>query len=139
MGIILTLDTNILLDSILKREPWVSDSAKILRLNAKKKIRASITTNMITDIYYIAVKVTGKAQIREAITTFLKIFDIIPVDRADCKKALASGIDDFEDALLSVCAMKNKSKYIITRNVKDFAGSAVPAIEPSEFLEEFSE
>jgi hypothetical protein len=42
---------------------------------------------------------------------------------------------DFEDAVQSSCARRVKADYIITRNVKDFEKSPVPAILPSEALE----
>jgi len=41
------------------------------------------------------------------------------------------------DYILSVCAAKTKSKFIITRNVKDFEKSIVKAITPDEFLSQF--
>jgi len=42
---------------------------------------------------------------------------------------------DFEDCLQDRCAERIEAEYIITRNVKDFGGSIVPAVSPEEFLE----
>jgi hypothetical protein len=44
---------------------------------------------------------------------------------------------DFEDAILSATAQREHADYIITRNERDFAGSAVPAIAPRKFLTKF--
>ena len=41
---------------------------------------------------------------------------------------------DFEDALQSATAQRIQADYIITRNVKDFRPSKVPAFTPSELL-----
>ena len=42
---------------------------------------------------------------------------------------------DFEDCLQDECAKGIGADYIITRNVKDFEQSKVPAITPEQFLE----
>jgi hypothetical protein len=46
---------------------------------------------------------------------------------------------DFEDALVASVAEVTGSDYIVTRNVPDFAGSPVPAMTPTEFLEAITE
>jgi len=43
-------------------------------------------------------------------------------------------MDDYEDALLATCAKRRRIELIITRNLKDFAGSPVKAISPDDFL-----
>ena len=55
------------------------------------------------------------------------------------KKAAIQPIDDYEDALQSVCASRIKADFIITRNLKDFKNSKVMAIKPSELIERMSE
>lgn len=50
------IDTNVVLDVLGKREPFVKHSALILMLAAKGRISASITANTVTDIYYLAKK-----------------------------------------------------------------------------------
>ena len=42
---------------------------------------------------------------------------------------------DFEDCLQDECAKELKADYIITRNIKDFAHSKIPAVTPEQFLE----
>ena len=41
---------------------------------------------------------------------------------------------DFEDAVVDAVAERNGSSYILTRNVKDFSESIVPAISPTDFI-----
>ena len=130
----LTLDTNIILDILQKREPWHNAAEKILRLASREKVKLAITTNTVTDIYYIINRKNAKLNAREAIARFAVLMDLISVDKNDCIKALTSKIDDYEDALLSVCAAKAKSDYIVTRNTKDFVNSKVPPITPDDFL-----
>ena len=42
---------------------------------------------------------------------------------------------DLKDSLQMICAEKSNLDYIVTRNVKDFEKSKIPAIEPEAFLE----
>jgi hypothetical protein len=44
---------------------------------------------------------------------------------------------DFEDALQAAAARSAGASFIVTRNVKDFRFSQVPALSPREFLNRF--
>ena len=44
---------------------------------------------------------------------------------------------DFEDALQAAAARANGTAFIISRNVKDFKLSQVPALTPSDYLARF--
>lgn len=52
-------------------------------------------------------------------------------------QALAWGMTDFEDALQAVAARANGAAFIISRNVKEFKRSHVPALTPSDYLARF--
>jgi len=138
MALNLTVDTNIIIDALQKREPWREAAEQIILLAAAGKITAAISASTVTDIYYIVSRKSGKAQAEDAISRLALLMDFTGVDKSDCLKALASDVDDFEDALLSICAAKAKSKYIITHNVKNFANSKVPAITPEAFLKQIA-
>lgn len=47
---------------------------------------------------------------------------------------LMRSMPNFEDAVADAVAERNSADYILTRNVRDFAGSSVPAVTPTEFL-----
>jgi hypothetical protein len=59
---------------------------------------------------------------------------IITVTKDDCLRAFETGIKDYEDSLLSVCAFKWNANFIVTRNSEDFSNSVISAISPEEFL-----
>ncbi|MGI5876184.1 MAG: type II toxin-antitoxin system VapC family toxin [Dethiobacteria bacterium] len=129
------IDTNVVLDALAKRPPFYDNAKKIFFLAAEEKINAFITANSVTDIYYLIRKNLGSSE--EAKLVLFKLFilfQIIDVTGEDCKKALEQNITDYEDALLATCARRNKLEYIITRNIKDFTNSSVPAILPERFV-----
>ena len=74
------------------------------------------------------------AETKSVIAKLLNAFQVAGVDKADCIKALNVDMDDYEDALVSVCAKKVKAEYIVTQNTKNFGNSPVPTIKPADFL-----
>jgi len=131
------LDTNIILDVFLYREPNIKSVEKIFELIYQNKVTAYTTASSITDIYYITVKRLGDIPTREALRNLFNLIKIITVDGNDCVYALNLPIPDFEDALVSVCANKVDIDYIIT-NDKRFLSvdtQLAPVIAADNFLE----
>lgn len=132
------IDTNVILDILGKREPFVRHSSAILILAAKGKLSASITANTVTDIYYLMKKYLQNPEaIKNALLGLMEVTDVVDVTKADCIKAFDLLMNDYEDALLAHCAKRVKTDYIITRNAKDFSNSPVNAIVPEDFLSRF--
>ena len=52
----------------------------------------------------------------------------------DVKNALIKKQKDFEDAVQMETAKRIDADFIITRNVKDFMKSSIPAYTPLEFM-----
>jgi predicted nucleic acid-binding protein len=66
-------------------------------------------------------------------------FKVVSVDGDDCQRAIDFPMEDFEDALVIVCAEKANLNYIVT-NDKGFLSETdlcVPAISPDDFLLKF--
>jgi len=129
------IDTNVILDVLCKRPKFFEDSTKILKLCEVKKIMGVISVLSVPNIIYIMRKELNKEKIQQVIDTISLICFVSDLTMEDLK--IAAGIDfaDYEDAVQSVCAVRNNCEYILTRNKKDFANSKVPAISPSEFLD----
>lgn len=132
------IDTNIILDILGKKEPFVQHSASVLMLAAKGKLSAAITANTVTDIYYLMKKhLQNHEAVKNALLSLMDVLDVVDVTKADCIKAFDLPMNDYEDALLTHCAKRVKADYIITRNVKDFINSPVNTIAPEDFLSRF--
>ncbi|MDI6878248.1 MAG: PIN domain-containing protein [Desulfitobacteriaceae bacterium] len=132
------IDTNVILDVLSQREPFVKHSTSVLMLAAKGKFSASMTANTVTDIYYITKKyLQSHEAVKDALLGLMDVLDIVDVTKTDCIKAFNLPVNDYEDALLAHCAKRIKADYIITRNLKDFTNSPVNAIAPEEFLSRF--
>lgn len=59
---------------------------------------------------------------------------IAPVTHGALYKAHALGWRDYEDAMVSIAALEMGCTAIVTRNIKDFSSSKVPALTPDEYL-----
>jgi len=121
------LDTNIILDNLLRRELGIIDIRRIYSMIAEDLIEACITANSITNIYYLAKKRIGNSAAIDAISTIILTHNIIGIDKEDCVNALRSTITDFEDALIVTCSIKDSVDYIIYERSGFFERSRVYA------------
>jgi predicted nucleic-acid-binding protein len=130
----LLLDTNIIVDVISEREGY-TESLQLLRYCEVKLAEGFISVISIMDAMYILRKYNTREVLREAMQTLIAILYTAIIQKSDITGAFAGGIDDYEDAVQANCAWRIGADYIVTRNLKDFAASAVPAISPREALE----
>lgn len=124
------LDTNIILDIALRREPHFTDSSCVFEKIDNKSIFGFVTATTITDIYYIAKREKGHQITLNFISNLIEIIDVIGVDREVIVQSLISHLIDFENAIQSVSSRLNNIDFIITRNQKDFTKSEIKALAP---------
>ena len=75
------LDTNIILDFFLEREPFFLDVSELFEAIAERQIEGFITASSVTDIFYICRRQTRNIeQSRQILTTTLALLSICPVD-----------------------------------------------------------
>ncbi|MDR1405048.1 MAG: PIN domain-containing protein [Candidatus Methanoplasma sp.] len=126
------IDTNVFIDFVQCREPFYAHSKHVLDLAADKKLEGIMTATSAKDIFYITERLLGADAARDVLNKFAFVFSFSGVDGADVLEALSHDVDDFENCLISGSAKKSGADIIVTRNVKDFAESDVPAIHPMD-------
>jgi predicted nucleic acid-binding protein len=130
------IDTNVILDYLLMREPFQEDADKVVKLCVDNKVRGCIAAHSIPNLFYILRKDCNDSERRNMLINICRIFDVEGIDRTKLINALNDDdFSDFEDCLQAECAKSYGADYIITRNLKDFLNSDVPAVTPSEFLQ----
>ena len=127
-------DTNVILDVLLEREPYIDAASKLFALVDNGGIRGSICATTATTVYYIAEKSFGSRRARDQIHGLLGLFEIAPVNRDVLDGALDIDFSDYEDAVLHEAARAVGATVIVTRDRNDFASSAIPALDPHELL-----
>lgn len=129
------VDTNVILDILQKREPFFTDSYRALRRALENDAECLISASAATDIFYVLRKSLGSAQqAKEHIDQLAQVVNFADVQGMDIHTALMRAMPDFEDAVVDAVAERSGASYILTRNIKDFTGSVVPAILPADFL-----
>lgn len=128
------LDTNVVVDVLLNRQPHVADSAQIFRLVEQGHLTGLLCATTITTLDYLLTQSLGRADSRPVLTRLLQLFDIAPVTRAVLEGALRSAMPDFEDAVLVYAARRAGADAVITRNPRDFAKAPCPVFDPRQFL-----
>ena len=129
------IDTNIILDVLCNRADFIEDSLKVFRLCEAEQITGYISALSIPNIVYIMRKELDNSRIKEILTTLTAIFTVVELRESDLIRTAELEFSDYEDALQAVCASRAKVNYLVTRNIKDFRNSPVPAIKPSELFD----
>jgi predicted nucleic acid-binding protein len=123
------IDTDVLLDVALARQPFVAHSAGVLRW-AEFGGQACIAWHSIANCAYLLDN-SGRA----FLTRLLTLVDVATVGKEQAEAAVKLSMSDLEDALQVTSALAWRADHIITRNLQDYRKSPVPAISPQQFLE----
>ncbi|MEQ1693263.1 MAG: PIN domain-containing protein [Gemmatimonas sp.] len=130
----LLIDTNVLLDLILAREPWARDAAALLDACARGVARAYVAAHAVTTVHYLVARALDRRAAAAAISDLLDLVEVVPADDADFRRALTLGVSDFEDAVQVTAHLKCGAKFLVTRNSRDFRAAKVEARTPGEAL-----
>lgn len=126
------IDTNVVLDFLQDREPFVDDAAKLFAKIDAGEIEGFISAITITNIYYIIRKASGKIAAKDAIGQILTDLQICAVDKGILEQAITLNFQDFEDAVQCACGIANEVDAIITRDISGFVNAGILVIAPGE-------
>jgi predicted nucleic acid-binding protein len=129
------LDTNIVVDLLLRRNYELDAIEEIFRLDEKEKIDLYISESIVTTTFYIARK--HKVDTLSFMREICKAVNVIPFSK-DILYFPLEKYKDTEDGILYFLAYKAKMNFFITRNVKDFKFlfPSLPVLSPANFLKE---
>ena len=139
------LDTNVILDFLLKRKTSENDFYK----NALEVINYCIVSDSpiyisilsIKDVFYLLTKLIKSPQgknkqriVKQKISDLLRLTRLAETTKDAFYQAMNSKFTDIEDGLQYFTATECDSNIIITRNKKDFKYSEIRVLTPHEFL-----
>ncbi len=128
------LDTDILIDVALDREPYSEPSFELLEHIESGGERASIAWHTISNLYYIVRPTLGDLTTRQFITELTDFVYVAETDTASIRYATQLPMNDFEDAMQVAAAQACNARFIVTRNTRDYQQSPIPAITPQQHL-----
>ena len=128
------IDTNVVLDVLLNRAPWVADSSAVWDAHRDGRISAHLAAFSLPTIFYIVRKQNDLAKAQDGVRVCLETLEIAPVVRSTLELARSQPLSDYEDNLQIACAIEAQLDAIVTRDPIGFAPSPIPAMTPTELL-----
>lgn len=128
------IDTDVVFDVYEKRQPYYAASNQVLCLARRNTIAAAIASHTVANLFYYY----GKPALPFVRERLLESLEVAAADAFLLKAALKWGFADLEDAMVAAAAQTWKAAFLITRNVRDFRRSPIPALTPLEFLKRFA-
>ena len=125
-------DTNVVLDVLLSREPWLEDGRTLWQAADEGWLTVFVTATTLTDIFYVARRLADIPRARQAVQVCLDAFEIVAVDRNALERAQQLSGSDFEDNVQIACAEASELDAIVTRDASRFAGSPLAVWSPAE-------
>ena len=132
------IDTNVILDVLCKRAEFLEHSSKVWKFCEEKRVDGYISALSVADIVYIMRRELNPQKTRYIIWQIADVFKIADLKTGDLENAADMCADDFEDAVQMCQADRLGADYIVTRNIRHYKDSKIPALTPAEFSEKFA-
>jgi predicted nucleic acid-binding protein len=130
----LLIDTNVLLDVVLERKPWVDDATALLDAIAKGRAQGYVSAHAVTTVYYVVERERNRALAATAVSDLVQLLTVVPLSNADFQRALGLGLRDFEDGTQAAACLQVGADCLVTRNPKDYKGAPVTLRSAGEVL-----
>jgi len=128
------LDSDIILDFFLDREPHSKYTSYILSQIELNKMNGYLTAVIISNVYYLLRKLSTHERVIKKLNQLMTLTEILIIDKPVILKAMNSKFKDFEDAMQNyACESHGKIELILTRNTKDYKRSEISVMTPEQF------
>lgn len=133
------LDTNVLIDVLERREPFVTESANVVALGAYGMVQLYTSVLSLANCLYITRRTLGKADALPAIRMLREYVGVSPMGEQEFDLAFASDVADNEDLLQYYSAVSEGCEVLVTRNEKHFPkDGTLSVMSPEAFLKSLS-
>jgi len=138
-AMVILIDTNIILDYLIARQPFMDNAYEVLRLCSQQKCYGYIAAHSVTNIFYILRRRFSASERKRLLMGLCEIIEVAGIQKKQIIDALSNeDFSDLEDRLQVECAGTVNADYIVTRNITDFSDSPIPAILPVDLLHKMS-
>ena len=127
-------DTNVLMDVLLQRYPFVTESREVWFLAERGKIAGLASALSFPNIYHVVRKALGAETALSMMTLLRDTFTAVPLDEQILNQAMDAKFSDFEDAIQYFSALRADAECLLTRNPDHFPASGLRVLSPEEFL-----
>ena len=131
---IILIDTDVLIDVALDREPFAENAAALLDRLEQDPGKGFVAWHSISNFYYMVAPEHGKTNSRKLVLELTAFIEVAPTTTAHVRHAAELPLKDFEDAMQVAAALACDAQMIATRNTKDYRRSPVKAVSPEQAL-----
>lgn len=128
------LDTDVLIDLALDRRPYSETAVALLDRIEATGHTAFIAWHSVANFHYLVSPSRGRRSARSFIAELTRFIDVAAGDAAAIRYAASLPMKDFDDAMQVAAARSCGASRIVTRNIKDYERSPIPAITPQQAL-----
>ena len=127
------LDTNVILDFFLEREPFYYDALKLWAACEEGAVDGYVSALTINNVHYIAQRIKNPTTAMIAVRGILDVFNVVPLDKELLRRAADLHDSDYEDDIQLQSAVKAGCSHLFTRDPTHFHSKAIAIVPPSSF------
>lgn len=128
------VDTNVLLDVLMGREPFLADSVAVWAMAEERRVEGLVSVLSASNVFYMVRRVSSRPAAFRAVGAVCTVFRPVACDAETLRRAIDAGMNDLEDAIQHVSAAAAGAGTLVTRNVRDFPDIGVSVVTPAAFL-----
>ena len=128
------LDTDVLIDVALDRRPHSAPAAELLDRIEHGAETAFIAWHSVSNLYYLVTPALGGVSARDFIVELIRFVAVAATGADAIRYAAGLPMEDFEDAMQVAAARACGARHIVTRNIRDYQRSPIPAVHPQDAL-----
>jgi predicted nucleic acid-binding protein len=129
------IDTDVILDLLLARQPFFPAATRLFLLVQAEEIQGCVSPLIFSNLFYILRKQMPAPAALSALRKLKLLTRVLPVDERTIDLALASSFTDFEDAVQYYAASSCGVDAIVTRNKRDYKTATLPILTAQECVE----
>ncbi|MBF9222091.1 type II toxin-antitoxin system VapC family toxin [Hymenobacter ruricola] len=127
------LDTNVLVDFLINRQPFALEAAALFELGRQQRVVLYAASLSFATVYYLVRQGRSHEQALALVAQLERLVQVVAVDGPTVRAALSGEFRDFEDGLQYFSARSMPLvEAIVTRNAKDFRTGSLPTYLPAE-------
>lgn len=128
------VDSDVILDLLLSREPFLPAARAFFQLIEKRGIEGYVSPLTLSNLFSILRKGLSGPEAIAALRRLRLLLRVLPMNERLIDLALASSIKDVEDAFQYYAAKEQDLDALITRNKKDYPAAGLPILNAEEFV-----
>lgn len=127
------LDTNVLLDYLLRRTGFETPVMELVRKIERKEVLAFTSIINLIHTHYQLRKLTNEPAARAILRNLTRLIHIQDIPPDITSRALSNlSITNFEDAVQYELALASEADFLLTRNLSDFTSGIGPVVRSVE-------